>query len=278
MHARLVERQVDLWSRPIFLKSNAGQFLLGNKCKRAVRRVLDHIAQMDDIDDAPDRRRIKGIVGPPEHGLRYQFAVEAVLREQACGILGKPFQRVPVLVAFRGIHAAAVAEARHSDHMSFHRRQRASEQLAPENASHRLERVEDPLQHGRAIIAVGGGLVARKELGNSRQRGGVVDRRCEIENVSEIHVAGVPAKKRKGIALGHRCLRIGSQGIEAALDALQHDQIVIGAQCAEFGRHLVNPFAELVEGMRLARKLDVVQFQVSRVDDLARGGPRARLA
>ena len=65
----LVERLMDFRPRPIFLKGHAGHFLICNECKRAIRRVTDHVAQVDEIEDAPDRCRIEGIVGPRQHGL-----------------------------------------------------------------------------------------------------------------------------------------------------------------------------------------------------------------
>ena len=117
---------MDFRPRPIFFKRHAGHFLIGNECKRAVRSVLDHVSQVDEIEDAPDRRCIEGIVGSTEHGLCHQLAIVVVLGEQASRVLRKPLQWVPVLVAFGGVHAAAVAEARHPDHMPFDRRERGS--------------------------------------------------------------------------------------------------------------------------------------------------------
>ena len=160
----------------------------------------------------------------------------------------------------------------------FDRRERGSQQFAGENALHRLERVEDALQHRRAIIAVSGGLVAGKELGEPRQRGRVIDGRGEIENVSKIHVAVLPAKEGKGIALGDRGAWIAAQRFEAPLDAIQHHQVVIGAQRAEFGRDLMHAFAELVEGVHLARKFRIFQFEIRKLGDLAIGVSLLRLA
>ena len=61
------------------------------------------------------------------------------------------------------------------------------------------------------------------------------------------------------------------------LHAIQQHQVVIGAQCAEFGRHLVHAFAELVEGVHLAWKLGIIQLEIGKLNDLAISGPWLRL-
>ena len=200
---RLVERLVDFRSRPILVERRTEQFLLGHESKRAVRSVLDHVAQIDEIENAPDRRCLEVVVRPLQHGLLHQPAVAAVLGEKALRVLGEPFERVPVLVAFGGVHAATVAEAGHADHLPFDGSQRTSKELAAENAGHRLDGREDPLQHRRAVVAVGGCLVAAEEFGEPRQRRGVVDGGREIENASDVHVAVWLALERERIALRH---------------------------------------------------------------------------
>ena len=79
--------------------------------------------------------------------------------------------------------------------LPFDRGERGSQQLASEDAPHRLEGVEYPLQHRRAIISIRGGLVAGKQLGEPRKRGRVIDGRSEIKYVSKVDVAVLPAKK-----------------------------------------------------------------------------------
>ena len=117
---------MDFRLRPIFFERHAGHFLICNECKRAVRSVPDHVSHVDEIEDAPDRRCIEGIVGSTQNGLCHQLAIVVVLGEQTSRVLCKPLQWMPVLVAFGGVHAAAVAEARHPDHRPFDRRERGS--------------------------------------------------------------------------------------------------------------------------------------------------------
>src|SRR5262249_20088732 len=104
------------------------------------------------------------------------------------------------------------------------------------------------------------------------------NRRAEIENVCKIHIAVVEAQEREGIALGDRSAWIASQRIEAALDAVRYDQVVVGAQRAEPGRYFLHPFSEFIEGVCLAREFGVIEFELRLLDDLAVSGARLCLA
>src|SRR5258708_5825113 len=96
-------------------------------------------------------------------------------------VLGKPFQGGPLMVGFSWIHTSAVAEARHAYHMPFNGRECGAKRLGREKTGHWLERVEHPLQRGRAVATVGGRLIAGEELSKPCQRSGIFDRRTEIE-------------------------------------------------------------------------------------------------
>ncbi len=91
---------MDFRSGPIFIKSHAGHFLIRNECKRAIRRVPDHVSQVDQIEDAPDPGCIVGVIRSPQDGLCHQLAVEVVFGEQTLRVLCKPLQWVPMLIAF----------------------------------------------------------------------------------------------------------------------------------------------------------------------------------
>ena len=96
----LVEGLMDFRPRPIFFERHAGHFLICNECKRAVWSVPDHVSHVDQIEDAPDRRCLEGIVGSTQNGLCHQLAIVVVLGEQTSRVLRKPLQWMPVLVAF----------------------------------------------------------------------------------------------------------------------------------------------------------------------------------
>ena len=110
-------------------------------------------------------------------------------------------------------------------------------------------------QGGLTGGAGNGRLVTGEERGKPCQGSRIIDCGSEIKNVSKIHVAIVLAKEREGIALGDRGAWVASQRVEATLHAVQQHQVVIGAQRAEFRCDFVQAFAELIEGMGLARKL-----------------------
>ena len=58
-----------------------------------------------------------------------------------------------------------------------------------------------------------------------------------------------------------RLRRLGCcERFEAPLNAMQHHQAVICAQCAEIGCDLMQAFAKLVEGVHVARKFRIFQF------------------
>ena len=115
-------------------------------------------------------------------------------------------------------------------------------------------------------------------MASRAKRGRVIDGRSEIKNVSKVHVAVLLAKKGKGIALGDRGLWVASQRVEATLHAVQQHQVVIGAQRTEFRCDFVHAFAELIEGVSLARKFYIFQLEVRKFGDLAIGVSLLRLA
>jgi hypothetical protein len=86
------------------------------------------------------------------------------------------------------------------------------------------------------------------------------------------------AKEGEGIALGDRSIWVASQRVEAMLHAVQQHQVVIGAQRTEFRCDFVQAFAELIEGMGLARKFYIFQIEIRKFGDLAIGVSLLRLA
>ena len=78
--------------------------------------------------------------------------------------------------------------------------------------------------------------------------------------------------------MGDRGAWVASQRVEATLHAVQHHQVVIGAQRTEFRCDFVQAFAELIEGVGLAWKFYIFQIEIRKSGDLAIGVSLLRLA